>query len=93
MATLLIAGWLVLFADDAADCRPAPVMRAELTAEGYALDHHHTGLDGRRYEFWANASDSRATLLEIRDDGVACVADEGFLFRGGHFGDARRVAD
>ena len=81
IAAILIAGWLILFADDAADCRPAPEMRAWLVSEGYAFEHHHTGLDGRKYEFWARASDSRAMLIEFSETYGACVADEGFLYR------------
>jgi hypothetical protein len=81
LAALLIAGWLLVFADDSLICYPAPAMREWLQSEGYAFEHHHAGLDGRKYEFWANSSDSRAILVEFPVDGPACVADEGFLYR------------
>ncbi len=92
MAAILIAGWLILFADDAAHCQPAQHMRAWLTDEGFSLDHPHTGLDGRRYEFWVQRESRRAYLVQLNPDGTACVADEGFLHRGGRYHDSLPLA-
>jgi hypothetical protein len=91
MAAGTVTGTLV-FADGSSHCLPAPAMREWLTSEGFAFDHHHTSLDGKRFEFWANPTDSRAMLIEFPSTGEACVADEGFLYRGGRFDNDRPLA-
>ncbi len=92
MSALLLAGWLLIFAEDNSLCMPAHTMREWLQSEGFALNHNHTGLDGKHYEFWANPSNSRAMLVEFPATGPACVADEGHFRRGGFYDDSLPVA-